>query len=206
MKQNLKNLYDDILSRKSLFKKCRDKYIYNRKTKKCIPLIGNCNLKVKKQNLNQESDGKIVKTEGKGNVYIISFPGKKEGQGFLLVPKEGKENYRDSLVTIVEGEARPQSIPGDVFNKVKSAYEKDAFCVSVLGTVPEEVTSKDVINSLSLDVSFTSGLDEYGLGSDDAVLYARDVNTFFLIEGDKDFSRCKSNSGIYQTRRKIRRY
>jgi hypothetical protein len=179
----LNEYISDILSRKSLFNKCRkDGYVYNKKSKKCIFLEGTVDLKVKKQNLNQETDGKIVKTEGKGNVYIISFPGK-EGQRFLLVPNKTKKDYHGSLAPIIGGEARPESIQEDVFNKVKGAYEKDAFCVSVLGTEPEEVTSKDVINSLALEVSFKPGKkDEYGLGSDDAILYTRDLNVFFLIE------------------------
>jgi hypothetical protein len=177
--KKLQEYLELIISKKSLFKMCKEKHIYFKRTKKCIPFEA-VTFEVK-QNLDQLPDGRIVKKEGGGNVVISTFP-MGGGQMFFLYSLAEKKAYERAITSILFGGSHSK-VPEQIFSKVETALKMKVLCVNLLETIPIEVTDKEVIRSLSINVSFNEDkIKEYQIGENDNIIYSRDLNAFFMID------------------------
>jgi len=173
-----------ILSKKHLFKKCKNGHIYFRKTETCIPVKKVVSqIVMTRQNLNQTADGKIeeVKKDGEGNIRIMSFQNKGQ-QFFILVHREEEDQYYESIK-----DKKYKNLDDTMSNKIKKTIEMETLCVNLLGKDAVEISDMKIINSLSITVLLTEGKkEEYQLSSDDKIKYSRDLNMYFISEDESD--------------------
>ena len=176
----------NILAKKSIFKKCRSHHVYCSAIKKCIPFNEG---KEKYIDLKIKEGKEIVKTEKGEDAFVFAFLDEQGIQKFFLFPKKKKIMYQYAFSNIFEVQSpqKPDKMPEEIFEKVKTAFSmRNAFCVNLLGTVPVEETSKEVIKSLVIDVTFNSKVNKkFGIPSDVNILYSREINNYFIISDEK---------------------